>query len=253
MADIIAGRNPVIELLRSGRSVSKITIAQGAQIEGMTELLRLASERGIPVGYAARVVLDRDAGGASHQGVIAYAAARKELGFDDLVVISKEKNEQPFYIILDGMEDPHNFGAIIRTAEAVGVHAVLIRARREVGLTPVVAKASAGAVEYVPVIIVSNITQTIIELQKKGIWVTGIEAEGKAVYTDLDYKSPTAIVIGGEGNGISDLVKRHCDFLASIPMRGRISSLNASVAAALVMYEAYRQRTDGFKKKAALP
>lgn len=249
MADIIAGRNPVTELLRSGRTVSKIVIAQGTQEEGMAELLRLARERGIPVGYAARVVLDKETNSMSHQGVIAYATAKKQPGFDDLLEISRERNEPPLYIILDGMEDPHNFGAIIRTAEAAGIHAVLIRVRREVGLTPVVAKASAGAIEYVPVVVVSNITQSIIELQKKGIWVTGIEAEGKVSYTELDYKSPTAIVIGGEGNGISDLVKKHCDFLASIPMRGRISSLNASVAAALVMYEAYRQRTGGFKKK----
>lgn len=251
MADVIAGRNPVIELLRSGRSVSKVVIAQGVQEEGMAELMRLARERGIPVGYAARVVLDKETSSMNHQGVIAYAAARKELGFDDLSEISKKKNEAPFYIILDGMEDPHNFGAIIRTAEAAGIHAVLIRARREVGLTPVVAKSSAGAIEYVPVVVVSNITQSIIELQKKGIWVTGIEAEGKVNFTEIDYKSPCAIVIGGEGNGISDLVKKHCDFLASIPMRGRISSLNASVAAAIVMYEAYRQRAGGFKKKAA--
>jgi 23S rRNA (guanosine2251-2'-O)-methyltransferase len=249
MTDIIAGRNPVIELLRSGRTVSKVVIAQGTQEEGLAELLRLARERGIPVGYAARVVLNKEANVTSHQGVIAYAAARKEPGFDDLAEISKQRNEPPLYVIMDGMEDPHNFGAIIRTAEAAGIHAVLIRSRREVGLTPVVAKASAGAIEYVPVVVVSNITQSIIELQKKGVWVTGIEASGKASFTEIDSKSACAIVIGGEGNGISDLVKKHCDFLVSIPMGGRISSLNASVAAAIVMYEAYRQRTDGFKKK----
>jgi 23S rRNA (guanosine2251-2'-O)-methyltransferase len=247
MNEIIAGRNPVTELLRSGRSVSKVVIAQGVKEEAMTEILRLARERGIPVGYAARTILDTEANFLNHQGVIAFAAARRANSLDDLAEISKERKEPPFYIILDGMEDPHNFGAIIRTAEATGTHAVLIRARREVGVTPVVAKASAGAIEYVPVIIVSNITQAIIELQRRGVWVTGIEAEGKINFTEIDFKSACAIVIGGEGKGISDLVKKRCDFLAGIPMRGHIPSLNASVAAAIVMYEAYRQRTGVFK------
>jgi 23S rRNA (guanosine2251-2'-O)-methyltransferase len=247
MAEVIAGRNPVTELLRSGRSVSRVVIAQGVKEEGLMEILRLARERGIPVGYASRVVLDKEATITNHQGVIAYAAARKEPGFDDLTEISKERKEPPLYVILDGMEDPHNFGAIIRTAEATGIHAVLIRSRREVGLTPVVAKASAGAIEYLPVITVTNITQSITELQRNGVWVTGIEAGGTVSFTEIDYKSPCAIVVGGEGKGISDLVKKRCDFLASIPMHGHISSLNASVAAAIVMYEAYRQRTGVFK------
>lgn len=247
MPDIIHGRNPVIEALRSGRRINRVLIAQGIQEQGVAEIVRLARERGIPVENAPRNVLDKEAGSAAHQGVIALAVARKEIGFDDLSDISKEKNEAPLYVILDGIEDPHNLGAIIRTAEASGVHAILIRSHREVGITPVVAKASAGAVEYMAVVVVTNIAQAIIELQKNGLWVTGIEAGSKTLYTGVDYKVPSAIVIGGEGKGISDLVKKRCDILASIPMHGQISSLNASVAAGIVLYEAYRQRADNFK------
>ena len=247
MADIIGGKNPVIEALRSGRSISRVIIARGAQEQGMADIVRLTRERGIPVEYVARSLLDRETGSTSHQGVVAYAVPRKDIGFDDLPEITREKNELPLYVVLDGIEDPHNFGAIIRTAEAAGIQAILIRSRREVGITPVVAKASAGAVEYVPVVVVPNISQAIIELQKSDIWVVGIEAGSKTIYTEVDYKVPTAIVIGGEGKGVSDLVKKRCDILASIPMRGKISSLNASIAAAVVMYEAYRQRTGDFK------
>ncbi len=249
MADIISGRNPVIESLRSGRGVTKVLIARGTQEQGpVGEIVELAEKQGIPVDYAPRPVLDRETGNTNHQGVIAYATPRKEVGLDDLIDLSKEKNEAPLYVILDGIEDPHNFGAIIRTAEAAGMHAIIIRSRREVGVTPIVAKASAGAIEYVPVVVVPNIAQAIIDLQKAGVWVVGIEAVGKTVFTEVDYKAPTAIVIGGEGKGVSDLVRKRCDVLATIPMRGKISSLNASVAAAIVMYEAYRQRTDGFKR-----
>lgn len=249
MADIIHGRNPVIEALRAGRSIGRIIIAQGTQEQGVADIVRLARERGIPVEYVTRNFLDRETGTASHQGVIAYAAPRKDTGFDDLAEISKEKSELPLYVILDGIEDPHNLGAIIRTAEAAGIHALIIRSRREVGVTPVVARASAGAVEYMPLVVVPNISQAITKLQKNGIWVVGIEASGQTIYTEVDYKVPTAIVVGGEGNGVSDLVKKRCDVLASIPMHGKISSLNASVAAGIVMYEAYRQRTDNFKSQ----
>jgi 23S rRNA (guanosine2251-2'-O)-methyltransferase len=174
--------------------------------------------------------------------VLAYAAAREYLSLPDLLEISREKGEPPLYCILDGLEDPHNLGAVLRTADAVGVHGLIIRNRREVGLTSAVAKSSAGAIEYVPVARVPNIAQAIETLKKNGVWVVGIEASGNVKFDDVDFKLPTAIIVGSEGSGISDLVRKKCDILASIPMRGQISSLNASVAAAIVLYEAFRQR-----------
>ncbi len=177
-----------------------------------------------------------------NQGIIALSAAKEYVSLSDLLAISVKKNEPPFYIILDGIEDPQNLGAILRTADAVGVHGVIIRERREVGLTAAVARASAGAIEYVPVARVTNIAQTIEELKKNNIWVTGIDMNTDNDYRRIDYKVPTAIVIGGEGSGLSTLVRKRCDSIVSIPMKGKISSLNASVAAALVMYEAFYQR-----------
>jgi len=178
----------------------------------------------------------------SHQGVLARVATQKYYLLEDLLQISQHKNEAPLYCVIDGLEDPHNLGAILRTADAAGIHGLIIRNRREVGLTPVVSKASAGAIEYVPVACVSNISQTIEVLKKSGIWVVGIEGCGSTPFDRVDFKMPTAIVIGGEGEGISKLVRKKCDMLAFIPMGGRVSSLNASVAAALVMYQAFRQR-----------
>ena len=250
MPDVIHGRNPVIEALRSGRTIDRIVVAKGTEEQGtLAEIMRLARERDVRVESAPRNVIDRDVGNVTHQGVIAYVTPRENIGLSDLAGLSREKGEPPLYVILDGIEDPHNFGAIIRTAECAGIHAIVIRSRREVGITPVVVKASAGATEYLPVVVVTNISQAITELQKDNIWTVGIEAGSKTNYTEVDFKLPTAIVIGGEGTGISDLIKKRCDTLASIPMRGRISSLNASVAAGIVMYEAYRQRTDGFKRR----
>ena len=161
---------------------------------------------------------------------------------DELLLIPAARDEAPFFIILDGLEDPHNLGAILRTADASGVHGVIIREKREVGLTAAVEKASAGALEYVPVARVTNISQTIEQLKKNNIWVIGIDQDGDTNYTSIDYKPATAIVIGGEGKGLSDLVKKNCDFLGFIPMRGKLSSLNASVAAGVVMFEVVRQR-----------
>ncbi|MBM2831023.1 MAG: methyltransferase, TrmH family, group 3, partial [Dehalococcoidia bacterium] len=189
-----------------------------------------------------RRFLDGLTAASSHQGVVAYASVKEYVGLDDLLAISSEKGEAPLYCILDGIEDPHNLGAILRTAEASGTHGVVIRSRRAVGLTAVVAKASAGAVEYVPVARVSNISQTIVGLKKAGVWAIGIDRAGDIPYNKVDFKLPTAIVIGSEGSGLSDLVKQRCDSLASIPMLGRLTSLNASIAAALAMYEAFRQR-----------
>jgi len=244
MPDIVAGRQPVVEALKSGRSINRILLARNAvRHEAIAELLRLARGRGVPVEYVDRAVLDKTAATSVHQGVLAYAAAKEYVSLDDLLAVSHKKEEAPLYCILDGLEDPHNLGAIIRSAEASGVHGLIIRARREVGLTAVVAKASAGAIEYVPVARVPNISRAIEQLKKEGIWAVGIDAAGTVAYYKVDFRLPTAVVIGSEGKGISDLVRRKCDLLAAIPMRGKISSLNASVAAALVMYEAFRQRS----------
>lgn len=243
MADIIAGRNPVSEALKSGRPIDKILLARdiGRHSE-LAEILQLARTRGIPVEYVSRSAIMELGMTSHHQGIIAYAAPKEYVTLDDLLALSKARNEPPLYCVLDGIEDPQNLGAILRTAEASGVHGLVIRSRRAVGITAVVEKTSAGAVEYVPVARVVNISQALAELQRNGLWVVGIDPAGKTPYTALDFKLPTAFVIGSEGKGISDLVKKRCDFLASIPMRGKIASLNASVAAALVMYEAFRQR-----------
>ena len=243
MADIIEGRNPVIEALKSGRPLNKILLARDSgKHSTVAEILYLSRSRGIPIEYVTKSIIDRLSITRAHQGVIAYVAAREYIALEDLITISKERNELPLYCILDGIEDPHNLGAIIRTAEASGVHGVVIRSRRAVGLTAAVAKASAGAVEYLPVAKVSNISQAIETLKKSNIWVIGIDPAGEIDYSKVDFHLPTAIVIGSEGKGLADLVKKRCDYLVSIPMRGRITSLNASIAAALVMYEAFRQR-----------
>ena len=244
VSDIIEGRQPVLEALRSGRAINRILLARDSERHGIVaEVLALARQRGVPFEYVDRKILEKSASTPGHQGVLAYAAAKEYINLEDLLSISHAKGEPPLYCILDGLEDPHNLGAILRTADAAGVHGLIIRNRREVGLTPVVAKTSAGTIEYVPVARVANIAQAIEALKKNGVWVVGIEASGSVPFDKVDFKLPTAIVVGGEGSGIADLARRKCDVLASIPMRGRISSLNASVAAAIVMYEALRQRT----------
>ncbi len=243
MADVIEGRNPVLEALRSGRSVNRVLLAiDTGRHSGVAEILRLARAGKIPVDYVHRSVIDEASMTSAHQGVIAYAAAKDYVDLEDLLELSRRRGEPPLYCILDGIEDPHNLGAILRTAEASGIHGVVIRSRRAVGLTAAVAKASAGAVEYVPVARVANIAQAIGTLKKNNVWVVGIDLGGETDYTQVDFSWPTAIVIGAEGKGVSELVRKKCDSIASIPMKGQISSLNASVAAALVMYEAFRQR-----------
>ncbi len=244
MLDIIEGRNPVIEALKSGRPLNKILLARNiGQHSSIAEILHLSRSRGIPIEYVTKDVIDRLSTTAVHQGVIAYVAVKEYVTLADLLTISEERNEPPLYCLLDGIEDPHNLGAIIRTAEASGVHGVVVPSRRAAGLTAAVAKASAGAVEYVPVARVTNLSRAIETLKKSQVWVVGIDPAGKMSYNKVDFSLPTAIVIGGEGRGLSNLVKTRCDYLASIPMRGKITSLNASVAAALVMYEAFRQRS----------
>jgi 23S rRNA (guanosine2251-2'-O)-methyltransferase len=244
MPDIIEGRNPVIEALKSGRPLNKILLAHNVgRHSSIAKILYLSRSKGIPVEYVAKNIIDRLSTTGVHQGVIAYSSIKEYIELEDLFTSSENRGEPSFYCVLDGIEDPQNLGAIIRTADASGVHGILIRSRRAVGLTAAVAKASAGAIEYVPVARVSNISQAIETLKKNNVRVIGIDSAGNIDYRKTDFKPPTAIVIGSEGKGLSDLVKKRCDYLAYIPMRGKITSLNASTAAALIMYEVFRQRS----------
>jgi 23S rRNA (guanosine2251-2'-O)-methyltransferase len=245
VGNTIEGRNPVLEALRSGRPIEKIVMLKSIERHSViAEILHLAQSRGIPVENVERPIMSRIAVTTVNQGVIAVASPKDYVTIEDLMQIPTARYETAFFIILDGLEDPHNLGAILRTADASGVHGLIIREKREVGLTAVVEKASAGALEYVPVARVTNLSQTIEQLKTQNIWVVGIDQAGDANYTSIDYRPPTAIVIGGEGKGLSDLVKKKCDFLGYIPMQGKLSSLNASVAAAVVMFEVVRQRAN---------
>lgn len=239
----IIGKNPVIEALRSGRTINKIWIAEGVNKNQMGPVMGLAKENGVVVTTANRKKLDQLAGTDTHQGVIASVAAYAYAEVEDILAKAKEKNEAPFLLILDELEDPHNLGSILRTADAVGAHGVIIPKRRSVGLTATVAKASAGAIEYVPVARVTNIVRTIEELKEQGVWVAGTDASAKQDFREGDFTIPLALVIGSEGKGMSRLVRDNCDFLFRLPMVGQVTSLNASVAAALLMYEVYRARS----------
>jgi 23S rRNA (guanosine2251-2'-O)-methyltransferase len=242
----IEGRNPVLESLKSGRPIGKVLLAKNIERHGViAEILHLASLSGIPVEYVERQAIDRQSETGANQGVIAIASAKDYIDLDELMAIPQTKKEPALFILLDGLQDPYNLGSILRTAEAAGAQGVIIRERRAVGLTSAVEKASAGALEYMPVARVVNISQTIATLKQNNIWTVGLDQAGKAGYTRIDYRPPTAIVIGGEGQGLSDLVKKNCDFLACIPMKGRINSLNASVAAGVILYEVLRQRSKG--------
>lgn len=237
----IEGRNPVIEALKSGRDIEKIFIAKGTKEGSINKIMGMAKERKIVMQQVDRAKLDSMAGTNSHQGVIAISSAYSYKSVDDILQLAKDRDEDPFIIILDEIEDPHNLGAIMRTAECVGAHGIIIPKRRSVGLTPTVSKTSAGAIEYVPVARVTNINNTIEELKGKNIWIYGAHMEGE-YYHQQNLEGPIAIVIGSEGKGISRLVKEKCDFLIKIPMKGKVSSLNASVATSILAYEVLRQR-----------
>ncbi|MHC5252681.1 23S rRNA (guanosine(2251)-2'-O)-methyltransferase RlmB [Listeria kieliensis] len=239
--DWIGGRNPVLEALRSGREIQQILVAEGSNKGVMQQVIRLAKERRIDVRFVPKVKIDKVAEGA-HQGVAAQVAAYHYYELDDLFKRAEEKGEQPFFIILDELEDPHNLGSIMRTADAVGAHGIIIPKRRSVSLTQTVAKASTGAIEYIPVVRVTNISQTMEELQKRGLWIFGTDASGSSDYRTMDAELALALVIGSEGKGMSRLVREKCDFLIHLPMIGKVTSLNASVAASLLMYEVYRKR-----------
>lgn len=237
----IAGKNPIIEALKSERDINKIWIAEGAQKGQMQVILKLAKQNDVLVQYVPRQKIDQ-LSKENHQGVIAQVAAYQYAEIDDMFNLAAEKREDPFFLILDELEDPHNLGSILRTADAVGVHGIIIPKRRAVGLTATVAKLSTGAIEYIPVVKVTNIARTIEELKERGIWVFGTDAKGSQDYRRMDVTMPMALVIGSEGKGIGRLVREKCDFLVHLPMSGHVTSLNASVAAALLMYEVYRKR-----------
>ena len=241
MSNIIEGRNPVIEVLKSGRAVDKLLVAKGQKEGSIHKIIAMAKDLKIPVLEVDRRKLDQMAESDNHQGVMAYVAAYEYTELNDLLNDLEAKGEDPFLIICDEINDPHNLGSIIRTANATGAHGVIIPKRRSVGLTAVVAKTSAGALEYVPVCKVTNISHTMQELKDRGIWIVGADMSGDQYHFEADLKGKLAIVVGSEGKGMSRLVKENCDFLVRIPMKGEVTSLNASVAASVLMYEALRQ------------
>lgn len=239
--DVIAGRNCVKEALSSGRAIEYVMVARGTKGGPVGNLMALAKEKSIPVKEADSKKLDFMCGGAVHQGIIALAAVKEYATLEDIFETAKSRNEEPFIIVLDEIEDPHNLGAIIRTAECTGAHGVIVPKRRSAGLSYTVGKSSAGAVEYVNVARVTNIPNVIDELKERGVWVFGADMDGQdSAKTNLS--GAVALVIGNEGKGIGRLVRSKCDGILSLPMKGNINSLNASVAAGVLMYDVLRQR-----------
>ncbi|MCC8139333.1 MAG: 23S rRNA (guanosine(2251)-2'-O)-methyltransferase RlmB [Lachnospiraceae bacterium] len=237
----IEGRNAVLEAFRSGKTIDKLYVLKGCQDGPVNTILREARKQDTIVSFVAKERLDQMSETGKHQGVIASAAAYAYAEVEDILKIAEEKGEAPFLILLDNIEDPHNLGAIIRTANLAGAHGVIIPKRRAVGLTATVARASAGALNYTPVAKVTNLGATIDELKKRGLWFVCADMDGTTMY-DLDLKGPIGLVIGSEGEGVSRLVREKCDLSASVPMKGDIDSLNASVAAGVLAYEIVRQR-----------
>ena len=239
--DMVAGRNAVMEALKGSRSVNKLMIANGSTEGSIKEIIAVAKEKGVNIQYWDRSKLDSIARGIRHQGVLAQVAPVQYAELEDILQVAKDRNEPPFIVLLDELEDPHNLGAILRTADAAGVHGVLIPKHRSCPLSATVAKTSAGAVEHVPVARVGNLVQTIKKLKQEGLWVAAADMDGKDYY-DTDLTGPLLLIIGSEGRGVGRLVKEQCDFVVRIPMVGKINSLNASVAGSILMYEAMKQR-----------
>lgn len=237
----LTGKNPIIEAFRSGRSINKVFIAEHLSPKTTEEIHRLAKKHNVITKRVPKKKLDQLVGG-KHQGLVAAVAAYDYATIDDLFQRAEQQGEEPFFILLDEIEDPHNLGSILRTADAAGVHGVIIPKHRAVGLTNVVAKTSAGAIEYVPVARVTNMARTIEELKSRHVWVVGTEMDADQDYRKLEGDSAIALVIGNEGKGMSRLVKEKCDWTVELPMKGNISSLNASVASSLLMYEIFRKR-----------
>ena len=237
----IEGRNAVLEAFRSGKTIDKLFVLDGCQDGPVKSIIREAKKTDTIINFVDKERLDRLAGTGHHQGVVAQAAAYEYAEVEDILKAAKDKGEAPFIFILDEIEDPHNLGAIIRTANQAGAHGVIIPKRRAVGLTATVAKTSAGAINYTPVAKVTNISKTIEDLKKQGMWFVCADMDGTTMY-DLNLTGPIGLLIGNEGSGVGRLVKEKCDFVASIPMKGDIDSLNASVAAGVLAYEIVRQR-----------
>jgi len=232
---LLAGIHPVREALRAGRPLDRVLIAKGSAGPRLQELIDLSRERGVPVRFEPREHLDRAAGGAPHQGVVAFGAAER------YTTLEQTAGGGGLHVVLDSVEDPHNLGAVIRTAHAAGAAAVLIPERRSAGLSDTVARAAAGALAYVPVVRIVNVSRALEELKKRGYWIYGLDERGDQLYDRVEFTPPTAIVLGGEGKGLHDLVRKHCDVLVRIPMAGGVASLNVSVAAGVVLFE-WRRR-----------
>ncbi len=239
--EMVIGRNPILETLKSDRDVNKLFVQDGLSGNKIADILDEAKKRKVQLSFVPKTKLDTLSDGGNHQGLVLATSPVNYASIDELFEKAKEKNEEPFFILLDGIEDPHNLGSILRTADASGVHGVIIPKRRAVGLTSTVAKASAGAIEHVMVARVTNLSQTIDELKERGLWIFGTDMKGKD-YRHWDVSAPVGLVIGNEGKGISRLVKEKVDETLSIPMVGDVQSLNAGVATALLMYEVYRKR-----------
>jgi len=241
---IIEGRNPIIEALKNNRPIEKIMVNKASKEGSIKKILAMAKENKVIIQEVDRHKLDEMSESHAHQGVIAITSDYRYYDLDEILEIPRQKGEDPFFIILDGITDPHNLGSIIRTAHAVGAHAVIIPKRRSVQITPIVAKASAGAVEYLPVCKVTNIVNTIKTLKENGLWIAAVDMDGQTFYQQ-NLGGPLGLVVGSEGEGISRLVKQNCDFTVSMPMSGNVTSLNASVAGGILLYEVYRQRNAG--------
>ncbi|MCR6543934.1 23S rRNA (guanosine(2251)-2'-O)-methyltransferase RlmB [Dehalobacterium formicoaceticum] len=242
MPDYVAGRNSVSEVLKSGRAVNKVFIARGNTEGSIRAIVGMIKERKIPLQEVDKQYLDKLTG-ERHQGIVAEVAPYEYVEIEDIIAIARDKGEEPLVVILADLEDPHNFGAILRTGEAAGIHGVIIPKRRGVQLNATVAKVSSGAAEYVPVARVANLVQAVEKLKELGLWVTGADMHGEKNLWQADLRGPLALIIGGEGRGIPKLLKEKCDFLTNIPMKGAISSLNASAAAAVLLFEVQRQRS----------
>lgn len=238
---VIEGRNAVLEAYRAGKTIDKLYVLKGCQDGPVNSILREAGKRGTMISFVTKERLDQMSETGKHQGVIAHAAAYEYAEVEDILKLAEEKGEAPFILLLDNVEDPHNLGAVIRTANLAGAHGVIIPKRRSAGLTATAAKASAGALHYTPVAKVTNLCVTIEELKKKGLWFVCADMDGTVMY-DLDLKGPIGLVVGNEGEGVSRLVREKCDYIAAIPMKGDINSLNVSVAAGVLAYEIVRQR-----------
>ena len=242
--NVITGIHAVREALDSGRAIDRISIARGRHGERVEDLVRLARQRGVPVRFEDRAQVDRLAGTREHQGVVALAAAKKMLGLEDLLAkIAPTEGKKELLVLLDGIEDPHNLGAIVRTALAAGADGIVIPERRSAPLTEAVERASAGALAHLPVARVTNLVRAMEELKEAGYWLVGLDERAEKSYTEADFTIPTALVLGGEGKGLHELTRKRCDFLVSIPTTGPVRSLNVSVAAGVVLFEAVRQRS----------